>query len=665
MRLINVHNRRLHEFYDAETPDYAILSHTWGDDEVTFDDLSNNRGQDKTAYRKIRFLCNQALEDALDWAWLDTCCINKDSSAELSEAINSMYRWYHRARCCYAYLGDIGPEILWGSHTHTLTDSKGRSQLAASKWFTRGWTLQELLAPQTTKFYGPKWNYIGDRDSLAPILAGIARIRESVLKDPAAQVSQCSVAEKMSWAATRQTSRIEDKAYCLLGIFEVNMPMLYGEGERAFLRLQEEIIRSTDDHSIFVWRPHLPGDRNLLLAPSPDRFIEGDRIVKIQKLHHMDGHSFGNTGLRITVPLIKLAPMGCWHAILGCRYRDDFQKIIVLCMRSRVSEDVVPSTLYVSPTIAPQQRFLEQKAPQRIEDLPPSRTVIINRTMPEAETTQTAGAKYWFDLQESSKVGIVAAYPPEHFNAHTLSMDLNESQIRYGAVLVSMTESLAASTGYETTSWHSNSLAIVFGGWTAPEWRESAETKHVNRHMLGIFGIVQSNSKNLANACRLAVSRSIYRSREADQNHVAWVRSVCTVPWSNDTLLNVTFTGERQIGILGENVNVISVELQRRYESRTTPMPVLKQGNEPDANPLGVERLQDFVRSWTESDVGDERELKNEGPDPDLMYELEGEIGREQLEEESDDEEVAATDWKLRTFTISTITSLRHRRLFS
>lgn len=620
---------------------------------MTFDDVINNRGQDKDSYLKIRFLCNQALEDAIDWAWLDTACINKDSSSELSEAINSMFRWYNKAKYCYAYLVDIGEEVLWHNPDHhVLTHTPWISQIAASKWFTRGWTLQELLAPREVKFYGKKWNFIGDRDDLAPVLARIAGIRESVLKAPAKCISQCSIAEKMSWASSRETSRIEDRAYCLLGIFEVNMPMLYGEGERAFLRLQEEIIRSTDDHSIFVWQPRRPEERHLLLAPSPDRFINGDLIVTVSRLHHVDGHHLGNTGLRITLPLVYTGIQDNWHAILGCRYRDDYQNIIALCLRNRVSGSKDPSTLFVSPTIARSQRYVVQKAPLKREDLPGSKNVIISRALPKAETqSQTAGAKYWFSLEESSGVSIVAAYPPAQFNTQTLVMDLTDSNIQYGAVLVSLTESLAHSNGYDENSWHSRSLAIVFGGWTAPGMAHDT-----NRDFVGIFGIVQSNLKNLANACRFAVSRSIYRSKEQSQHHVAWVRSVYTVPWSSDYHLGVSFKGDRQIGMLHEVVNVISIELQPSHESRSTPMPVLKQSKEPDGNPLSVERLQDVVRSWTESSMRDNeaREIENEGPDPNAIYELADDSWRgEPPEDESDDDgEVAATDWNSPTMLI-------------
>lgn len=604
--------------------------------------MINNRGQDKEAYLKIRFLCNQAIEDALDWAWLDTCCINKDSSAELSEAINSMFRWYHRAKCCYAYLVDIGPDILWlNDQAPALLQSQWISQIAKSKWFTRGWTLQELLAPQGVKFYGRKWNFVGDRDSLARILAHITGIRESVLKMPAKHISQCSVAEKMSWAASRETSRVEDTAYCLLGLFEVNMPMLYGEGERAFLRLQEEIIRSTVDHSIFVWQPRQPEERHLLLAPAPDRFTHGNLIVTIPHFHHDDGYNLGNTGLRITLPLVRTGIGDYWHAILGCRYRDDYQDVIALCLKNRVSNRNTPSTLFISPTIAHSQRYVPYKLPQKSEDLPTATSVTVSRTLPRTETqSETAGAKYWFSMEESSGVTIVAAYPPECFNSQTLVMDLAGSQIQYGGVLVSLTEDLINATGYELNSGHSRSLAIVFGGWTAP-----SAPQEVRRDLFGIFGIVESNLKNLANACRFAVSRSIYRSELATQHHVAWVRSVYTVPWRSGHNLNVSFKGDRLIGMLHEVVNEISVQLHPSHEARVAPMPVLRQSKEPDGNPLGVERLQDLVTSWIESDMveDDVRGACYEGPDPNVVYELEDDARHVLEDEESDDEELDAT----------------------
>lgn len=243
MRLIHGETLRLEEFTDNHIPPYAILSHTWGLEEVTFHEMKVDLPKEarrslisdskEESYRKIEYCCAQASKDGLTYSWVDTCCIDKSSSSELSEAINSMFRWYSNAAICYAYLSDV-----------SLT-TKG----IQSRWFSRGWTLQELIAPRNIKFYTMKWEFIGTKQSLCKSIAGITGIDEETLLDPTS-LSSASVGHKMSWAAKRQTTRTEDVAYCLMGIFDVNMPLLYGEGEKAFIRLQEEIIKENDDHSL-------------------------------------------------------------------------------------------------------------------------------------------------------------------------------------------------------------------------------------------------------------------------------------------------------------------------------------------------------------------------------------------------------------------------------
>ena len=169
----------------------------------------------------------------------DSCCINKESSAELSEAVNSMYNWYREAKTCYAYLRD----------THRIDGIAG---LKTSVWFGRGWTLQELVAPRRLSFYDQHWQPMGTKRKMADEIAQQTKIDVQILKGET-KLREYNVAQKMTWAAGRQTTRIEDQAYCLMGLFDVNMPLLYGEGNKAFIRLQEEIIRKDDDHTIFAW----------------------------------------------------------------------------------------------------------------------------------------------------------------------------------------------------------------------------------------------------------------------------------------------------------------------------------------------------------------------------------------------------------------------------
>ena len=248
MRLINTDTLLAEEFIGSQIPKYAILSHTWEADEASFADLrSKSLGTGRSAgVEKVRRACRVARKDGYQYTWVDTCCIDKSSSSELTEAINSMFRWYEAAEVCHVHLSDLGPD-----------DSVG--DIGKCRWFTRGWTLQELVAPRTVKFYNQRWKFCGTkRDLLGELVQatsiprGILRGRDSIKAIP--------VAARMSWAANRTTTREEDIAYCLLGIFDVNMPLIYGEGRKAFLRLQEEIIRQTNDLTIFYWRASKQGE---------------------------------------------------------------------------------------------------------------------------------------------------------------------------------------------------------------------------------------------------------------------------------------------------------------------------------------------------------------------------------------------------------------------
>ncbi|KAF2092518.1 HET-domain-containing protein, partial [Rhizodiscina lignyota] len=238
MRLLHIDDdlsRRFETFEGGTIPPYAILSHRWEADEVLFEEMADSSAKSKLGYAKIRGCARKAKRHGLDYCWVDTCCIDKRSSAELTEAINSMYQWYQNAVECYAYLSDV-PEAPWQK----------------SKWFTRGWTLQELLAPNQVLFYDKRWNKLGTKDQLAEEIAEITAIAKTALTYY--HVTRLSISERMSWASRRETTRIEDTAYCLMGIFNVNMPLLYGEGSRAFIRLQEEILRQgTNDWSLFAW----------------------------------------------------------------------------------------------------------------------------------------------------------------------------------------------------------------------------------------------------------------------------------------------------------------------------------------------------------------------------------------------------------------------------
>ena len=237
-------------------PPYAILSHTWGADttEVTFEDLRNGTGKEKPGYEKIRFCGEQAGQDDLEYFWVDTCCINKADFTELSEAINSMFRWYRNAGKCYVYLSDVSATKRKASDQ--LSEFTWESAFRASRWFTRGWTLQELLAPASVEFFSKEGKRLGDGGSLERQIHEITGIAVPALYGTL--LSQFSVAERFKWAEKRQTTREEDWAYSLLGIFNVFMPLIYGEGgDNASTRLRDVIDKpSNGTHTIPVSIQH-------------------------------------------------------------------------------------------------------------------------------------------------------------------------------------------------------------------------------------------------------------------------------------------------------------------------------------------------------------------------------------------------------------------------
>ena len=216
-------------------PPYAILSHTWDRDEVLFKEMMDGTGERKLGYHKIQFCADQAWRDGLQFFWVDTCCIDKASSAELQEAINCMFRWYRGAAKCYVYLADVSTPA-WETPFRT------------SRWFTRGWTLQELIAPESVEFFSKGGTGLGDKTSLEQDIHTITGVPVSALRG--SPLSDFSVSERMAWMEKRETTRQEDKAYSLLGIFDVCIPLLYGEGrEKALKRLQEEVNASKDEQT--------------------------------------------------------------------------------------------------------------------------------------------------------------------------------------------------------------------------------------------------------------------------------------------------------------------------------------------------------------------------------------------------------------------------------
>jgi len=342
MRLLNTRTIKLHEF-NGNLPEYAILSHTWGEMEVSYHDIANRKSWKLGAppeYSKIKQSCALAASDSWDYIWIDTCCIDKTSSAEFSEAINSMYRWYEGAQVCYIHLADI---FL------TTVDAEMPKQFRDSRWFKRGWTLQELLAPHSVVFYDRDWIVLGTRESLINQVSSATGISQKHIDDH----MEASIAAKMSWASERKTTRIEDVAYSVLGLFDINMPLLYGEGEKAFIRLQHEIIKSSNDESIFAWKYHKLRSSGMF-AQSPASFAaSGDVRPITHPLIPRRSYTVTNAGLAIELSHVRLRSVqdeiffqdrqGTWEAPLACATSDKNLPIVLQLKSSSRYECTVRS----------------------------------------------------------------------------------------------------------------------------------------------------------------------------------------------------------------------------------------------------------------------------------------------------------------------------------
>ena len=295
MRLLNIETMRFTEFYGNTIPSYVITSHRWTNDEASYKDIVKWKKPESKGHKKIEGFCAFVTKDnkllrshnptwpPCDWVWIDTCCIDQRSSAEVSESINSMFRWYSQARECIAYLADVSPlSTGWD----IVMDHFRRSE-----WFTRGWTLQELLAPRCVVFLNSVWEVIGHKCSFCsykspcagagPLLnqeiAKAAGIREDILSDYR-QSENLSVEDKMKWMEHRSTTRTEDMAYCLLGLFDVNIPLLYGEGYKALLRLGAELDKAPDRRDTHESEPIETGTRG-----RSDDIVSGTGTLQ---LHH-------------------------------------------------------------------------------------------------------------------------------------------------------------------------------------------------------------------------------------------------------------------------------------------------------------------------------------------------------------------------------------------
>lgn len=372
MRLLNTRTLELTNFV-GDHPRYAILSHCWDAEEVLFSDLCNiEEARKKRGFRKVEKACEQAARDDFEFIWVDTTCIDKSSSAELSEAINSMFAWYRRASICYAYLADV-------------EDLKSFKQ---SRWFTRAWTLQELLAPSALQtvgkygmeFFSKDWQNLGSKASLSRLISDASGIGREYLEGK--DLNDASISMRMSWAAERKATRAEDIAYSLLGLFDVNMPLLYGEGKlKAFRRLQEEIMKISEDETLFAW-----GDADSdmgsssadVLASDPKDFAEAKDLVPFDEADDpIAPYSMTHRGLRICLKVSRpkdlpddladamrmsirpiRAPVMIWSsddlvwAVLNCHVAHDYRNSVLIPLRS-VAADVYIRDISTSVALIP------------------------------------------------------------------------------------------------------------------------------------------------------------------------------------------------------------------------------------------------------------------------------------------------------------------------
>ncbi|TLS22004.1 uncharacterized protein PpBr36_09631 [Pyricularia pennisetigena] len=286
-----------------ESTRYATLSHTWEDGEITFQDwgVSEATGLGSSASTprvlladqgmspgmiKVLETCRLAGSKGIPYVWVDTCCIDKTSSSELSEAINSMFRWYEMAEVCFAYLSDLASTPHDQSEQEPVLD-----RMLGCRWFTRGWTLRELIAPKLVEFYDAEWRFVGTKadPELQARLSQMTGIDCDVLQD-STNLSAVAVGRRLCWASKRQTTREEDMAYCLFGLFGIHMPLIYGEGQKAFYRLQEAILATHDDLSLFCWssssRERTGSEdleaRTAAFAPSADYFWSCNNLALLR-----------------------------------------------------------------------------------------------------------------------------------------------------------------------------------------------------------------------------------------------------------------------------------------------------------------------------------------------------------------------------------------------
>jgi hypothetical protein len=493
MRLLNVHTLQLESFDKRDTiPPYAILSHVWGPDEVVFQDLQRpdhaveelqRRLEDlerrfqavldryeatdkavsqeatkastwlsgepepglppwhaKKGSEKVFGCCKETIKLGFSYAWIDTCCIDKSSSSELSESINSMFAWYKEAQICIAFLNDMESD-----DSDTL-----RAQFQSSNWFNRGWTLQELIAPSEVLFYDKNWTSVGKRSTMTDLIFKRTRISADILMAGGFEVvSKKMVAERMSWACERQTTRGEDRAYSLLGLFGVNMPTIYGEGEEAaFHRLQVEIFRASFDYSIFAWSQN-PKSRVLsfssLFAPT---------LGEVSFESDIEAHPYQEMGIRWVMQMpteqrppvdgtgmtVNLAVGSAGDKLIKqhnrqrtflfavlpwrCRKSNSFICILVECMNSAIGIDHIRANAAHILRVSKAELALQQFS---IQGFRVSSRLLDNQSPPRG--IQVPSFVIMTKSLDNSKYGLHEFYPSGWKCEYNVSGDLRIGQV--------------------------------------------------------------------------------------------------------------------------------------------------------------------------------------------------------------------------------------------
>ncbi|KAK5652093.1 hypothetical protein OQA88_10871 [Cercophora sp. LCS_1] len=532
MRLLNVKTRKLELFFGDNVPPYAILSHRWGDKELSFQDIQSHRYRLPRSWpTKLEGCRQQAKADGLQYMWVDTCCIDKSSSSELEEAINSMFAWYRSAAVCYAYLPDVPP----GDVPHAPD-----SHFRASAWFTRGWTLQELLAPSRLVFYNARWACMGTKSEMSLVIENITGISRAVLlgiKD----VHQASVAQRLSWAANRVTTRREDAAYCLLGILGVTMPMIYGEGDRAFLRLQDEILRSSPDQSILAGAHVLPVQKiefsfEIQLATSPTDFAGAgcvipckgyekepnwilDMLLQSKRDLHSDKH------LRCPTSEVN----GESVIVLNCCDESKPYMAIGLPVQVLPSDNGVASEM-----VAPKSFCLVQRACVDYETDYPA-TVTVRSALSDAQNSTPSTQDWWYFHNSIESAGwfLVEADPPL-----LDAMDIKDM--------------LASRTAQEVTSQTSILLRFRFFG---PENQGAGEPESVHADFLAalIFPALSGKSGILCLGVEAAQDEDLVALRQTmEQEYVENVLGALETPGTDGNaqgaVVPMTASGEQEDG---------------------------------------------------------------------------------------------------------------------